>query len=909
MKVLISRYGRGELVPSFLRLCGVVAVGALFYVLAAVLQLPVPLAFGFAAFLLAVAAAAGLDIVGKALVASAVVGENTGDRRRACALYGTARLFLSDTAEALRGLAVMSEGPRRLRLLRKLARSPRSRSGELARFVVSSLAEAGDVQGALRHGRSLPRDVDAGAALAVAALLLENGNPDECLERLAAVTHDPGDGRLQHLRAAALAATGKGEEALLEAQKAVEIRPFCAEYLDLEGILMSQSGRDHEATALFERALRVNPQDATAHFNKALASARLGRRRSAVRSLQSALYYDNTNTAAFLKHAALRRNGRIEDVSSKPPDAGIHLQARVNAEELRAGEKATLSLSVSSTRALQGGMLAILEPFGGGVRASRTRVYLGSLAAGETQERSVELELLRPSAVNLGKPWRVVVVCVSIDGWASSAVDLSVQDENPGRVFLVLSEDHETSIRRARMEATGGRLKLDEARRDLIDNTRRIHEISLPYGMKWTHLVDVGTGLGLVRWAAAQSAAWNGLYGDLLLHYREASDQGHDIQLHLHLSGFPCSYFFCYGRDAGSDELFFDMAKKNSYFPGRQVNSWANVVPALGAVRSIDSRLGSIAFAKGELRAARIPGSLARGPVLFRAGQWDFGSSIAEREKSALALMENGLFADSSATEGGTLLDKGFSFGRPPESACYYARGLDVGAPARSLAEAGITEVLPLLLPQGRHPVTPRDNPRVVARAYGRLIRAGRVLPGRHILMEMEHIATVGGAEGDESSPEDWSAIRRHFETLRRACPLLESKGAAEALESWWDYNAPQPIATADDPAPAFRTSDGAVHTVFPLRFLAAASVTERSRRFSVLVRLPFAAGGLGARARILRGKTQVWAGPLRGKSVVRIALLLSRAALSDHRLEIVTAPAAASGVEERKGIPAERGK
>jgi hypothetical protein len=411
-----------------------------------------------------------------------------------------------------------------------------------------------------------------------------------------------------------------------------------------------------------------------------------------------------------------------------------------------------------------------------------------------------------------------------------------------------------------------------------------------------------------VRWAAAQSAAWNGLYGDLLLHYREASDQGHDIQLHLHLSGFPCSYFFCYGRETGSDELFFDVSRKNSYFPGRQVNSWANVVPALGSVRSIDSRMGSIAFAKGELRTARIPGSLARGPVLFRAGQWDFGSSIAEREKSALALMENGLFADSSATEGGTLLDKGFSFGRPPESACYYARGLDVGAPARSLAETGITEVLPLLLPQGRHPVTPRDNPRVVARAYRLLVRAGRVLPGRHILMEMEHIATVGGAEGDESSPKDWSAIRRHFETLRRACPRLESKGAAEALESWWDYGAPQPIAMADDPASTLTTSDGAVHTVYPLRFLATASVTERARRFSVQVRLPFAAGGSGARARILRGTTQVWAGPLRGKSVVRIALHLSRARLSDHRLEIVTAPAAASGVEERQGLPRNEG-
>jgi hypothetical protein len=282
-------------------------------------------------------------------------------------------------------------------------------------------------------------------------------------------------------------------------------------------------------------------------------------------------------------------------------------------------------------------------------------------------------------------------------------------------------------------------------------------------------------------------------------------------------------------------------------------------------------------------------------PILFRAGQWDFGKNLAEREKSVLALLENGVLADSSATLGGPLYTEHFGFGSPPEESCYFTKEADINERARTLTECGLTEILPLFLPQGVHPVTPRVNPRVVVRAYKKFVSGGSVRPGRHVLMEIEHISTISDEailreqliDTQITLPSDIVAMRRHFRVLNLKCPKLRSAGAREVLETWWDYYSPQLIGLAMHTHERSNASGGGSRMVFPLRFLGTAAVNRRTTRIPVFIPLPMISSRDEVRITIMRGKALVWASPKHRKNFIKTDLALAAPMMGDLRLEI----------------------
>jgi tetratricopeptide (TPR) repeat protein len=890
LKVMRTRYGLRSLADSSLRLWVVVAGGAVVGYVASWTGRCGPTLFAAMVALLGVFALKGFDLVGRMFICQAVVHENMSQSREACRAYMVALCLLSNRVEALCGLVSAASNRVRTRYLRKLSQLTRgTRDVGTARFVAAAMEEFAGIDEALGYFCSLHHLKDAGLATAEARILLKKGFPQKSLERIGEVQASAESGELHYVCSRALSALGHDEEALDRIDRAIRLRGYNAKYHSERGAILERLCRRHEALGSLDRSIFLHEKNPEALYRKGLLCAKLGRVRGARRSLRRCLFYDNMNTPAFLKLEALegRSQGFIYDQDL--PENAIALAVVPLESKVLVGEDVELGIKVSSTRSIERCSLTALEPYGGGLEVESPRLYIGRLEPRVPFITKVRVAAKRPSTVNLGSAWRLNFVLTCSDGWKSVVTVIDVIDSRPGEIFLILSEDHEIAARERKP------LHANEARLDLVQKARIAHLIARDYGVKWTHMIDAGTGLAIVQWAAERSEGWSPLRRDLVSFYEEAYAAGHDIQLHLHLSAVPNSSFFCYRYDPETDTLLFDIRKKNLNRPRPQITSWASVVSMYGRAGDQDSRLGSVAHARYRITgilSARFP---AYAPVFFRAGQWDFGNSLAEREKSFLALRENGILADSSATQGNPLDTERFGFGSPPLKSCYFTREADINERARVLSECGITEALPLVHPQGKHAVTPRDNPRVVIRAYNRFVKNGAVCPGRHVLMEMEHICAIDDTANsrapvhgkNQRASVGWRAMRRHFHEIRRECPFLRFAGAREALESWWDYYSPQLIGLPLDLRATSHALVDGLQVAFPLRFLGTKTVGKKTRRMPVIIPLPSVGQEGATRVRIMRGQTVMWSCRTWAKKVIKTDIPMASSTIGDFRLEI----------------------
>jgi hypothetical protein len=372
-------------------------------------------------------------------------------------------------------------------------------------------------------------------------------------------------------------------------------------------------------------------------------------------------------------------------------------------------------------------------------------------------------------------------------------------------------------------------------------------------------------------------------------------EQGHDHQVHLHLSALPQSDFFCYDYYPDKDVVFFNLNKKNSRFAGWQINSWANVVPRYGRPTDWNSRVGSLAKAAETVSRVLTDQPGGYQPSFFRAGQWDLGSTTAEREKSMLALRESCFSADSSVTEGYNCLKRPFRFGAPVNRATYFTFRNNPERKARRISDAGMLEILPLLLPQGNHAVSPKDDPEAMIVAYRQLSANGRVDPGRHILLEIEHLYSLPdpprtGVPLPQPAFGDWKRMEQHFTKIRGECPMLEGVGASEAICSWLDYYTPELIARLGQGSILTQRAEGGQRGFrFPIVFLGSEILTEEEREHELELSLPRIDGETFSTVRILRGGAVVFEGsPPRRGSPLRVRLSLSIQNKADFALDLV---------------------
>jgi hypothetical protein len=567
------------------------------------------------------------------------------------------------------------------------------------------------------------------------------------------------------------------------------------------------------------------------------------------------------------------------------------MEIEVRQFHLEVGQAAEVKVAVRPNPGAQSCQVRVLEPFGYGLEVSPQVIDLGNLDTAQDARLMFRVCAKRPDAVNLGKPWVLNFVFTTESTWANQLVQFRVEDTSPGRIFLVLTDDHETNLYRDRMQnGLGCQIRPDETECDLVAKTYAAQALAEKYSLKWTHLLDVGTALGLPKWAANLSPTWNHVWRDAKACYRAGLLRGHDHQVHLHLSAVPESYFFCYSHDTPGN-VAFDLQKKDAYFKGWQINSWANVVPRYGRPSNPNSRLGSLAH------SVKITGSVVGQPsqphqaVLFRAGQWDLGNCTAEREKSVMALREAFILADSSVTEGYDCTKKPFRFGNCLSRAAYFTFRNNPERPAQLLHDAGVLEVVPLLLPQGNHPVEPREDPRAVVASYRTFLTNGRVKPGRHLVFEIEHLATLPSPSFSPSSGRSlpdpgWAAMEHHFATLSRQCAALEGVTATEAIFAWLDYYTPELVVRLEPPACEKGSGCGSRYR-FPLRFLGQGILRDLERLHRLVVPIP----SLGERniktVRILRRDAAVLARPGPASSGLAVQLSLSTRNQADFTLEL----------------------
>jgi len=727
-------------------------------------------------------------------------------------------------------------------------RQPRP-SHQTALLIGHCWREARDFQSALSAFETAERLAPSDSVrLELSEAYLMTGAAESCLKILDCLAQPDHNGHCFFLRASALRSLDRLDDALHAANRATKIGPCNPDYHIEKGRILEALGRLAAAERQYSKAIRVHPRHAEAHFLRARIRLLLNNVAAAVLDLERCYQLENTRVDAYLLAHGIRASVNLQNIPSAPSPNAPSLSVDRQEFEVIKGQTTLVRICITTNVELDTCRLEVLEPFGWGVEVSPRQMSLGTISAGLPKHVTIEVKAKRADQVNLNQAWSLNVVVTAGNYWASQLIRVSVSDPAEGRAFLVLTNDHEPRLHRDRLRsASKCPILPEETQTDLVDKGQRANALAEKYRFKWTYFLDAGTALGLLRWAASLTQSWEYVRASAEEFYKRACLAGHDWQLHLHLSGLPESYFFCYGHEPIGDVVSFDVAKKESYFPTWGVNSWANVLRRYGRAGQVDTRLGSLVLGSKAVAGLREGVDGARQPVLFRAGQWDLGSSTAEREKSIMALRECAFLADSSVSEGYNCYERPFRFGSPAGRTPYFTFRNNPEKRAKRLNDAGFLEVVPCLAPNGAA-TTPRDSPQAVIQAYRGFTNGKHITPGRHILMEIEHVSTIPLGNGEAGA--GFEAMDRHFASVRHECPRLEGTTAEEAVYAWLDYYSPEPVVRLGTPEST--TREGRDFLVFHLTFLGDGILGQNARRYEVAIPLPVPNPRWTGRMRIL---------------------------------------------------------
>jgi hypothetical protein len=160
-----------------------------------------------------------------------------------------------------------------------------------------------------------------------------------------------------------------------------------------------------------------------------------------------------------------------------------------------------------------------------------------------------------------------------------------------------------------------------------------------------------------------------------------------------------------------------------------------------------------------------------------------------------------------------------------------------------ALHETGIMVFLPVLDRYGRHPITPRTSPKTIRRVLSSFIRKGKVLPGIHPVMEMEHIVTLNKDRKNRDLLQedygDWGRINKQFSSVSELSSQVDFVGAGEAVLRWLEYYSPDIIAVLDFSREGPRENDGYLWLEYRIRFLGAGIIDRSRRTYPVILIFP----------------------------------------------------------------------
>ncbi|HET9792968.1 MAG TPA: hypothetical protein VFS34_00800, partial [Thermoanaerobaculia bacterium] len=523
------------------------------------------------------------------------------------------------------------------------------------------------------------------------------------------------------------------------------------------------------------------------------AAGPAGRRAPAARSRIAELLPD---TIAHGLRSAYWRARERRGLAASPPFRLLDAP-----RELRPGEEGPVRIEVVNASGHEDDFAidAVLPP-GYGLGLAWTRGHTIRVPPRSRGLVEAIVTAHRPDEVNLGRPWRLRLVCARSGVFLDEIVlEVAVPDPRPGVLYYVLTEDCETfdggpttgdySDDRRPLGNRNGFMDPDDYRIQMIEKPEALNAIADRYGARWTHFWTA-TQRFAARWAAERSAtgAWDSLIEALDASVRRGSIR-HEYAPHIHFDFEPESELPPQPRliyDAPTDGLL-----PNEYFdrttnPDHRYHGWDGARKGIayvrkeGGFREPDSKAGSLR--KSALHLARL--SSGRIPSLVtRTGACDFGTG-SDIAVSFRALEANGFLADADAG----LYDH---VGEHPRGRqIYYCRAGDLEREIEDLGEAGLVQLrAPEIQLDGASAETlDRWFDRRAAESEG---------PGVRAIVAMTHAMFVRGEPdpGRSLSGGDFESIDSHLAYVRTRYPRVRFATASEAVLEFIDYYAPAPLA------------------------------------------------------------------------------------------------------------------
>lgn len=582
-------------------------------------------------------------------------------------------------------------------------------------------------------------------------------------------------------------------------KQAIALDPSRPQYHVTYANVLAKAGRLPDSARQMDQALELRQDLPAAHF--ALGCFRFERREFelAQESFQKAIYYDNEKAfAAILLEEAKR--GRFISLSHIQQKASLKLVLRPAARKVECETGKSVDINIEGRGFVPSADIAVLalDPYGFGIE-TEVRSCIGTNAdMGLTVRAHLSVRAKRPSRVNLGRPWKLNIVACDLS--SGSFVDEQVQilvhepSHEEGRIVFAITEDHEQTSGFGRV----AHVTASEAKIELVDKTRLAEALAQRCGVRWSHVVDVGSSVLRLKWAQAQSTLpeWRELWKARRQSLIDTLAQGHDVQLHVHGYNIPGNRLSRQYYDAASQSVRFEgNVTRTGPLDGTH-GAWAENFMNFGDWADESTRVGSV-FAginllEGEIHAANPDYQV----LFFRAGEYEFGKDRASVAQSIQALRMNQILADSDAHEGSPFR-RDFKFFKPPGRNVYYTSLDSINDRATSLLDIGVLEILPVPEECGHDHLSPTSDFRNVKRAYDQCFRLGRVRPGVSVIGEMYHLSSANArAQWASLDPDygDWRRINNQFKAIKAKCPKLECMTVSDVIKTCLDDLTPDLI-------------------------------------------------------------------------------------------------------------------
>lgn len=332
--------------------------------------------------------------------------------------------------------------------------------------------------------------------------------------------------------------------------------------------------------------------------------------------IQAQRYYERARAlapddlATFLAHQSLQHSRPLIETSA--------VRLRVNAPTaMHVNDQAQLECQLEGARG--DWTIHVLPPAGWGVIATPRQQIT------DANHRCVfTLRACRPQRIR-GEAWRLTLVAVRGQHYCVAQTAIEIPDDQPGRVLVLCTEDHEIWEER-------GVLSAEQLRKLFIEKSQFASAQFSP----WTHMVEAGSTLAMTEWAAHQDPAWVELHRAVREHLMAEVRAGNDIQPHWHAFNDPRSPDFPYRlTPAGwtpNDQFLLTAEERRRDF--------ARAYPPPERIRQVADVVAQVE------RIAR-QGDPNYRAVMWRTGQLEFGDDANDRAWSAIALLRAGIIADS----------------------------------------------------------------------------------------------------------------------------------------------------------------------------------------------------------------------------------------------------------------------